>query len=55
MKKCLKIKRKYGIIDGREIEDGVYLVSRMVEKPEPFQLDGSDSNALPKDSGYISI
>ena len=28
---------KYGIIEGREIEDGVYLVSNMVEKPEPAE------------------
>ncbi len=26
---------KYGVIDGKEIEDGVYMVSNMVEKPEP--------------------
>ena len=26
---------KYGVIEGKEIEDGVYMVSRMVEKPEP--------------------
>jgi UTP--glucose-1-phosphate uridylyltransferase len=26
---------KYGVIDGKEIEDGVYMVSSMVEKPEP--------------------
>jgi len=30
---------KYGVIEGREIEDGVCLVSKMVEKPDPFQLD----------------
>lgn len=26
---------KYGIIEGREIEDGVYMISNMVEKPDP--------------------
>jgi UTP--glucose-1-phosphate uridylyltransferase len=26
---------KYGVIDGKEIEEGVYMVSDMVEKPEP--------------------
>ncbi len=26
---------KYGVIEGKEIEEGVYMVSRMVEKPEP--------------------
>ncbi len=26
---------KYGVIDGKEIEDGVYMVSNMVEKPDP--------------------
>jgi len=26
---------KYGVIDGKEIEDGLYMVSGMVEKPEP--------------------
>jgi len=26
---------KYGVIDGKEIEEGVYMVSNMVEKPEP--------------------
>lgn len=26
---------KYGVIAGSELEDGVYVVSRMVEKPEP--------------------
>ncbi len=26
---------KYGVIDGKEIENGVYMVSKMVEKPEP--------------------
>ena len=26
---------KYGVIDGKEIENGVYMVSNMVEKPEP--------------------
>lgn len=26
---------KYGIIEGREIEEGVYIVSNMVEKPDP--------------------
>jgi UTP--glucose-1-phosphate uridylyltransferase len=26
---------KYGVIDGKEIEDGVYMISNMVEKPEP--------------------
>jgi UTP--glucose-1-phosphate uridylyltransferase len=25
---------KYGVVEGREIEDGVYLVSKMVEKPD---------------------
>ncbi len=28
---------KYGVIDGKEIEDGVFMVSNMVEKPEPSQ------------------
>ncbi len=28
---------KYGVIDGKEIEDGVFMVSDMVEKPEPSQ------------------
>ncbi len=28
---------KYGIIDGKEIEDGVFMVSNMVEKPEPSE------------------
>ena len=27
--------RNYGVIDGREIQDGVYRVSNMVEKPKP--------------------
>ncbi len=27
--------RNYGVIDGRKIEDGVYLVKDLVEKPEP--------------------
>ena len=26
---------KYGVIDGNEIEEGVYMVSNMVEKPDP--------------------
>lgn len=26
---------KYGVIAGREIEDGIYMISDMVEKPEP--------------------
>jgi len=26
---------KYGVIEGSELEDGVYVVSKMVEKPEP--------------------
>jgi len=26
---------RYGIIDGKEIEDGVYMISNMVEKPDP--------------------
>ena len=26
---------KYGVIDGKEIEEGVFMVSNMVEKPEP--------------------
>ncbi len=26
---------KYGVIDGKEIEDDVYMVSKMVEKPKP--------------------
>ena len=26
---------KYGVIDGKEIEEGVYMVSNMIEKPEP--------------------
>lgn len=26
---------KYGIIEGRELDDGVYMVSSMVEKPDP--------------------
>ncbi len=26
---------KYGVIEGKEIEEGVYMVSNMVEKPEP--------------------
>ncbi|HIP58895.1 MAG TPA: UTP--glucose-1-phosphate uridylyltransferase GalU [Campylobacterales bacterium] len=26
---------KYGVIDGKEIEEGVYMISNMVEKPEP--------------------
>ena len=28
---------KYGVIDGKEIEEGVYMVSKMVEKPEPSE------------------
>jgi len=32
---------KYGIIEGNEIEDGVYMVSNMVEKPE---VDKAPSN-----------
>ncbi len=28
---------KYGVIDGKEIEEGVYMVSSMVEKPEPSE------------------
>ncbi len=28
---------KYGVIAGKEIEDGVYMVSDMVEKPEPSE------------------
>lgn len=28
---------KYGVIDGKEIEEGVYMVSNMVEKPEPSE------------------
>ncbi len=28
---------KYGVIDGKEIEEGVFMVSNMVEKPEPSQ------------------
>ena len=26
---------KYGVIDGKEIEDGVFIVSNMIEKPKP--------------------
>jgi len=26
---------KYGVIEGKEIENGVYMVSNMIEKPEP--------------------
>ncbi len=26
---------RYGIIEGKEIEDGVYMISNMVEKPDP--------------------
>jgi UTP--glucose-1-phosphate uridylyltransferase len=26
---------KYGIIEGREIEEGVYMISNMIEKPDP--------------------
>lgn len=26
---------KYGVIDGKEIEEGVYMISNMVEKPDP--------------------
>ncbi len=26
---------KYGVIEGKEIEDGVFMISNMVEKPEP--------------------
>ncbi len=26
---------KYGVIDGSELEDGVYVISNMVEKPDP--------------------
>lgn len=26
---------KYGVIEGKEIEEGVYMISNMVEKPEP--------------------
>jgi len=26
---------KYGVIDGKEIEDGVFMISDMVEKPDP--------------------
>lgn len=28
---------KYGVIDGKEIEENVYMVSNMVEKPEPAE------------------
>jgi len=28
---------KYGVIEGKEIEEGVYMVSNMVEKPEPHE------------------
>jgi UTP--glucose-1-phosphate uridylyltransferase len=28
---------KYGVIEGKEIEDGVYMISNMVEKPEPSE------------------
>ncbi len=28
---------KYGVIDGKEIEEGVFMVSQMVEKPEPSE------------------
>ena len=28
---------KYGVIDGKELEDGVYMVTEMVEKPEPSE------------------
>jgi UTP--glucose-1-phosphate uridylyltransferase len=31
----IKDSSKYGIISGKEIEDGVYMVSDMVEKPSP--------------------
>jgi UTP--glucose-1-phosphate uridylyltransferase len=26
---------KYGIIDGKEVEDGIFMVSNMIEKPDP--------------------
>ncbi len=26
---------KYGVIDGKEIEDGIYMISNMIEKPDP--------------------
>ncbi|MCC5257487.1 sugar phosphate nucleotidyltransferase, partial [Staphylococcus aureus] len=26
---------RYGIIEGKEIENGVYMISNMVEKPDP--------------------
>jgi UTP--glucose-1-phosphate uridylyltransferase len=26
---------KYGVIDGRQLDDGIYMVSSMVEKPDP--------------------
>ncbi len=28
---------KYGVIDGKELEDGVFMVTEMVEKPEPSE------------------
>ena len=28
---------KYGVIDGKEIEDGVFMISDMVEKPDPAE------------------
>ena len=28
---------KYGVIEGKELENGVYIVSKMVEKPEPSE------------------
>jgi len=28
---------KYGVIDGKELEEGVFMVSKMVEKPEPSE------------------
>lgn len=27
--------KKYGIIDGKEIEDGIFMVKNMIEKPDP--------------------
>ena len=34
---------KYGVIEGKEIEDGVYLVSNMVEKPNPKEAPSNQA------------
>jgi len=35
--------RKYGIVDGKEIEDNVRLVKTLVEKPEPMNAPSTDA------------